>query len=313
MTVEKEIVSFILSGQNLSEASIISETIASLQRVSLDSDLDAEYIVVLAYPTEEVIDELRNSVSTNPVQVVVVGQSITWDQEVFAGLSRANGDYAFIVGEAIEPAVSIFPKMLKLARLSKNDVIGARKISSVVYRMKHIRETILFMIIGKNSDSTLTIHNCGEVLITRKALNWILRDISSARCMLEMFLIPGLTYEFVESGANSKQYRLKRSEYSRLLTRYTQIPMTLLKSCYLLTSFVMVFTSLNALSVRWRGVNLLNQIENQIPGWTTLVLLLSFGFTVMIYGLFLSLRTIIHFARESSSKPSHVVKSVYRL
>jgi hypothetical protein len=313
MPNEKDIVSFILSGRCFSEAGVIASAIESLREVSSQADLFAEYVIVLAYPTSGLIDGLRKYGNSNPIQVVVVGESVTWDQEVFAGLSRANGDYVFIVGEAIDSTLTIFPNMLELAKLSKNDVIGARKPHSFAYSSRNIRESILFKLIGNNTSKSLTVHNCREVLITRKALNWILRDLSSAQCMLEMFLIPGLTYDFVKSGANSKRYRLKRSEYSRLLTRYTQIPIILLKACYLLTSSVMVLTSLNALSVRWRGTNLLNQLENQIPGWTTLVLLLSFGFTVIIYGLFISLRTIIYLAREYSSKPNHVVKTVHRL
>jgi hypothetical protein len=313
MTVEKEIVSFILSSQQLSDARVISTTIASLQELTLASNLEAEYIVVMAFPTEDIIDELRHCARNNPVQVVVVGESVSWDLEMFAGLSRANGDYAFLVGEAIEPAVTNFPDMLKLAKLSKNDVVGSRKSSSFTYNVKHIRQLILYKIIGKNSSSPLSINNCGEVLITRKALNWIIRDLTSAQCMLEMFLIPGLTYDFVKAGAKSKRYHLKRNAYFNLLTRYTQTPIVLLKLCYLTTTTVMVLTLLNALSVRWRGVNLLNQIEVQIPGWTTLVFLLSFGFTVIIYGLFISLRTIIYLGREQSSKPSHIIKSVQRL
>jgi hypothetical protein len=313
MTTDKDIVSFILSGDRLSKTGGITSALKALSLMSQNANLQAEYIVVLSYPTSGLIDDLKKYAISNPLQVVVVGEGITWDQEIFSGLSRANGDYAFVVGETIEPLESIFPRMLNLAKLSKNDVIGTRKDSSLPYRVKNIREAILFKTIGKNSSEALTIHNCSEVLITRKALNWILRDLSSGQCMLEMFLIPGLTYDFVKADSNSKQYRLKRSEYSRLMTRYTQVPMNLLKACYLMTSFVMILTSLNALSVRWLGTNLLNQVETQIPGWTTIVILLSFGFTVTIYGLFISLRTIIYLAREQSSKPSHVVKSVHRL
>ena len=313
MSSEKDIVSFVLTSKQLKNAGVLSSVIKSLHEVAEKEGLLAEYVVVLPHPTSELVDKLKECASSNPVQVVVVGEGISWDQEIFAGLSRANGDYSFVFGEKIEPVLAIFPSMLKFARLDSNDVIGVRKNPSLEHQIRRIRESILFNMIRKNTNRPLTIDICCEVLISRKALNWILRDLSSAQCMLEMFLIPGLTYAFVNSQPNSQEYKLNRPEYLRLMTRYTQIPIFALKISFLSTASVMVLTSLNAISVKWRASNLLNQAENQVPGWTTLVLLLSFGFTAVIYGLYISLRTIIFLAREQSSKPSRVVKSVYRI
>jgi hypothetical protein len=313
MSSEKDIISFVLTAKQVRNAEVLGSTIESLRDVAEQEGLIAEYIVVLPHPTSELVDRLRDYVSLNSVQVVVVGEGITWDQEIFAGLSRANGDYSFVFGEKVEPVLKNFPNMLKFAKFDGSDVVGARKSSSFKHQFESVRESILFKIIRKNTNGPLTKDICSELLISRKALNWILRDLSSARCMLEMFLIPGLTYTFIKSGPESQEYKLSRPEYLGLMTRYTQIPIFGLKLSFLSTALVMVLTSLNALSVKLRSINLLNQVESQVPGWTTLVLLLSFGFTAVIYGLYISLRTIIYLAREQSSKPSRVVKSAFRL
>lgn len=312
MSIDKEIISFILSGSEMSKGEAIATYFETLGEATISANLDAEFIVVVAYSDTSFQEKLKVNSMNYPVQVVVVGERNTWDQEMFAGLSRANGDYALVVGDSLEGIDVVLPDMLRLARMNKNDVIGVRNNVSLPDKIKRLRIEILFRILRNRTEAPLSISNCNDLLITRKALNWILRDLSSAQCMIEMYLIPGLTFDFVKTETVRARYKLSRNMYSRLLTRYTLIPLAILKSCFSLTTLVMLATSLNALSVRWRGVNLFNHVEKQIPGWTTLVLLISFGFTVMIYALYILLRTILHLAEEYSSKPNHVVKSVQR-
>jgi len=266
----------------------------------------------MAYSDIDSQNELKVSSLDCPLQVVIVGERNSWDQEMFAGLSRANGDYTFVIGGTIEGVEDIISSMLQLAEDDRNDVIGVRSDVSFVERMKLLRTEVFFIILRRHTKAPLSINNCGDLLVTRKALNWILRDLSSAQCMLEMYLIPGLTFDFVNTKTIRNRYKLSRRMYSQLLTRYTLIPLVILKSCFSMTAMVMLVTTANAVSVRWRELNLLNQVEKQVPGWTTLVLLISFGFTVAIYSLYVLLRTILYLAEEYSSKPSHVIKSVQR-
>ena len=312
MSIDKEIISFILSGSEMSRGGTIATYFETLSEITINANLDAEFIIVVAYSDTSFQEKLKVNSLNHPVQVVVVGDRNTWDQEIFAGLSRANGDYAFVVSDSLEGVDVLLPNMLRLARLNRNDVIGISNRVLLLERIKFLRIEILFRILRHRTKAPLSVSNCNDLLITRKALNWILRDLSSAQCMLEMYLIPGLTFSFVKTEIVRTRYKLSRNMYSRLLTRYTLIPLTILKSCFSLTVLVMLITSLNALLVRWRGVNLFNHVEEQVPGWTTLVLLISFGFAVTIWALYISLRTILHLVDEYSSKPNQVIKSVQR-
>ena len=312
MSIDKEIISFILSGSEMSRGGTIATYFETLSEITINANVDAEFIIVVAYSDTSFQEKLKVNSLNHPVQVVVVGDRNTWDQEIFAGLSRANGDYAFVVGDSLEGVDVLLPNMLRLARLNRNDVIGISNRVLLLERIKFLRIEILFRILRHRTKAPLSVSNCNDLLITRKALNWILRDLSSAQCMLEMYLIPGLTFSFVKTEIVRTRYKLSRNMYSRLLTRYTLIPLTILKSCFSLTVLVMLITSLNALLVRWRGVNLFNHVEEQVPGWTTLVLLISFGFAVTIWALYISLRTILHLVDEYSSKPNQVIKSVQR-
>lgn len=312
MSTDKEIISFVLSGFEMSQTGEVATYFETLSELTLSANLDAEFIVVVAYSDTSFQEMLRTHSLNYPVQVVVVGERNTWDQEMFAGLSRANGDYTLVVGDSLEGMKDVFPEMLRLAKTNKSDVIGVRNRASIPEKIRHLRTEILFRILRNRTKTPLSISNCKDLLITRKALNWIVRDLSSAQCMIEMYLIPGLTFDFVNTEFVRSRYKLSHSMYSRLLTRYTLFPLTILRSCFSLTTLVILVTSLNALSVRWRGVNLVNHVEKQIPGWTTLVLLISFGFAVTIYALYVLLRTILHLAEEFSTKPNHIIKSVQR-
>lgn len=312
MSLEKEIVSFVLSWSEMKRSRTTVANLSILSGMTVNLNLDAEFIIVMAYSDIDFQSELRVSQLNSPLQVVVVGERNTWDQEMFAGLSRANGDYTFVVGGSLEMIEEIFPPMLQLAKISQNDVIGARGNVLFLEKIKYIKTAVFYRLLRRRTKAPLSISNCSDLLITRKALNWILRDLSSAQCMVEIYLIPGLTFDFVKTKADRTKYNLSRKMYLRMLTRYTLAPLAILKICFFLTGMVMLATTLNALSVRWRGVNLLNEVERQVPGWTTLVLLMSFGFTVAIYSLYILLRTILYFAEEHSSKPNHVIKYVQR-
>lgn len=312
MSADKELISFVLSWTEMKLGGAASAYFDILSAVASNENLLAEFIVVMAYSDIDSQNELKASSLDCPLQVVIVGERNSWDQEMFAGLSRANGDYTFVLGGTLEGVEDIISSMLKLAEDDRNDVIGVRSDVSFLDRMKLLRTEVFFTILRRRTKAPLSINNCGDLLVTRKALNWILRDLSSAQCMLEMYLIPGLTFDFVNTKTIRNKYKLSRRMYSRLLTRYTLIPLVILKSCFSMTAMVMLVTTANAVSVRWRELNLLNQVEKQVPGWTTLVLLISFGFTVAIYSLYILLRTILYLAEEYSSKPSHVIKSVQR-
>ena len=312
MSIEKEMISFILSWSKIRGYGGLAAHFKTLGEATANANLEAEFIFVMAYSDSEFQDELKVNPIKYPLQVVAVGERNTWDQEMFAGLSRANGDYVLVVGDSLVGIETLLPSMLNLARIEKNDVVGIRSNISYLDKIRYLRTEMFFRLLRRRTKAPLTIRNCSDLLITRKALNWILRDLSSALCMVEMYLIPGLTFDFIKTETIRTKYKLSHKMYLRLLTRYTLIPLTTLKSCFSLTALVMLVTAINALSVRWRELNLLNQIERQVPGWTTLVLLLSFGFTVTIYSLYVLLRTVLYLAEEYSSKPNHVIKSVQR-
>ena len=312
MTIDNEIISFVLSGAQMGGSKDVASYFKLLSEIADTSQLNAEFIVVVPYSNTDFQGLLKKHSMNNPIQIVVVGERNSWDQEMFAGLSRANGDYTLIIGDSLRGLEELFPKMLGRAKSNLNDVIGVRNSVSAMEHIKYLRTEILLRSLRKRTKAPLSISNSNDLLITRKALNWILRDLSTAQCMIEMYLIPGLSIDFVETDSIRSRYKLSRPMYSRLITRYTLVPQTILKACFFTTVLFMVFVSLNALSVRWRGVNLLNQVEAQIPGWTTLVLLVSFGFSVIIYALYIILKTILHLAEEYSTKPNHIIKSVQR-
>lgn len=312
MQSEREIISFILSGSSDNLRSELISRIKSLGNTAEKMDLDVEFIVVVAYSETKLQDELKAHAMNHPIQIVVVGERNSWDQEMFAGLSRANGDYSLVMGNSTTSMDATLPRMLELARSQNSDLVGLQEAISGLAKLKQIRTTFLYSVLRRRVKAPLSIGNFCDLLITRKALNWILRDLSSAQCIIEMYLVPGLNFGFIEAGSSGTRYKLSRNMFSRLITRYTQVPLTVLRSCFYLTTSVALAISANALSVRWRGVNLLNHVEQEVPGWTTLVLLMSFGFAVTIYALYILLRTILHLAQEYSTKPNYIIKSVQR-
>lgn len=312
MSSEREIISFIFSGSSDGSRGEILSRVRALGELAEGIDLDAEFVIVVAYSDTKLQDELKLQALNRPIQIVVVGEGNSWDQEIFAGLSRANGDFSLVVGEFTSDMSVSLPKMLEVARSQNSDIVGLREAASLSTKLRYLRTSYLYRLLRRRTRAPLSIGNHSDLLVTRKALNWILRDLSSAQCIIEMYLIPGLNFEFIEAGLSGTRYKLSGNMFSRLITRYTHVPLTILKSCFYLTAMVALAISANALSVRWRGLNLFNHVEQEVPGWTTLVLLISFGFAATIFALYILLRTILHLAQEYSTKPNYIIKSVQR-
>lgn len=311
MRIDRDLVSYIVSS-NIIQAGDSIDFLEELAVATKSAEVDAEFVIVISQPDVDIQEAIRRQNWILPIQFVVVGNGNTWDQEMFAGLSRANGDFAIVLGGSKEGLSTLIPQMITLARVNNNDIIGIKGNVSIIGRIKSIRAAFLFKTLRHYSITPYSVSNYNDFLITRRALNWVLRDLLLARSILEIYLMPGLKFDFIKTEFRRSHYRLVPDVYSRLATRYTKTPLLILRVCFLITSTLLVITSINAFMVHFYGFNLLNKPEVQIPGWTTLVVILSFGFTVTIYALYVLLRTILHLADEYSLKPKHIVKSVQR-
>jgi len=312
MATDNEIITFVISWTRFKNSESIGDIFGTLNKLAADCNLDSEFVIVNSNLDENFDAEFAAASSDHPVQFIVVGEKNTWDQEIFAGLSRANGDYIFTVGESVNGIKNVLLSMLTLAKRIENDIVGTRIKAPFPMKIRYFKTYILLGVLRRKSEAPINMGNCRELLLTRKALNWIIRDLSSAQSMLEMFLIPGLKFEFVESEFFGTKYRLTKSMYLRLLMRYTNFSLIILRSIFYLTATIMLATALNSALVTWYGSNLLGDPETRVPGWTTLVLLISFGFSVTVYSLFTILRAILYIGEEYSSKPRHIIKYVRR-
>ncbi len=312
MATEKEIISYVLSVCRLTPFEKLSEYMKTLSDVTESLNLDGEFILVIKELDDNLRKEIANHSANLPMQLVVVGGGNSWDQEIFAGLSRANGDYILILGNSAFGLASIIPNLLSVARREDCDVIGIKGKVKLHDKIRNLHVEILFRILRKRTKTPLFLGNYRDILITRKALNWILRDFSTALCILEIHLIPGIKFQVVPALESRERYKLSREMHSRLFMRYTKAPLLILKSCFYISLLLISFVAFNAILVRLRGFNILNQSETQVPGWTTLVLLVGFGFAIIIYALYVLIRIILHLAEEYSSKPDYIIKSVQR-
>ena len=112
MATEKEIISYVLSVCRLTPFEKLSEYMKTLSDVTESLNLDGEFILVIKELDDNLRKEIANHSANLPMQLVVVGGGNSWDQEIFAGLSRANGDYILILGNSAFGLASIIPNLL---------------------------------------------------------------------------------------------------------------------------------------------------------------------------------------------------------
>lgn len=247
--------------------------------------------------------------------IVRLAHTAYWDHAVLAGLERANGDYSACFEVGLADQLGIVRTMYCTA-LEGNDIVGLRD-----RRRSHVKKSIgralFFWTLRMSGTGRLDPKDRREILVSRRALNWIVRDRAVYWYLNDALISSGFKFRALEVDLPTLTSPRTGSAAS------DQAWSALLRSSHFLGLFgraiiggllsVLVLVTLNTLMVRFLGRDILWQTQAAVPGWTYTVLLLSAGFSALAMLLYVVLRVQLILLEEVRSRPRYVVENFGRI
>lgn len=234
---------------------------------------------------------------------------------IVAGLDRSNGDYTVI----LERDFWDQPEMIN--DLYQKSVEGY----DIVYLQASYREDrfyvkpfykIFYGILRKYSDLKIDDKAHDTRIISRRALNSLLRLRENLRYMKALYSIVGYrtSYIKVDKPLKHDETRFKDKFRTSLIaiTSFTSFLKSLFLWIFLVSIVFLVLVIINAVKVKLTNYDLLGGFHDTIPGWTFLVVLNSIFFALTCLMLYIMSIYLDNIYQEIKNRPMYIIESVQR-
>ena len=241
-----------------------------------DQYSDYEIVIIDQKSTDDIENNLKESLATHQsIRHIRLSQAVTSDIALAAGLENAIGD--FVVNINIQTDRHELVKLLVEKGLAGNDIVVgvSQKVNSFLYRHLRKLSTWLLMSIGYSLPSNST----GTFCFSRRAVNAI-TESGRFYCKLHLkianvgySLHPFVYDEFIHN-THKKSISSGLKETLHHMIFNSTMPLRWMSALGVFGSLMAMLFSLYSLLVHY--VN-----DEVAPGWTTIILFMSFLFTIL--------------------------------
>lgn len=246
--------------------------------------------------------------------VVKLTRSLPWDAAVVAGLQRSNGDYVIAFDARLADSSRLVTELYETAKAG-HDVTYLRHPSEAA--RGSISKRVFLRLMATMGETPLDPMATRYFMVSRRALNWVLRNHSRSKHLNETLMMSGYRTAAVRLAQEHAPRRRSRTTEHRLawgaLTRHTDLPLTIGKLAVTLMSAGAMAAIANALLVRFFQVNIFGMPEEVVPGWAFIVILLSIGLVVTNITIYAVLRVLYVVLDEIRHEPYYLIEWYGRL
>jgi hypothetical protein len=235
---------------------------------------------------------------------------------IIAGLDRANGDYTII----FELAFSEEPRrILELFEKTRDgyDIVYLRAQERKVRFSFRPFYALFYYILRHYSDLKIDEKAHGTRIISRRALNSLLRLRENLRYMKAIYAMVGYKTAFIEvdkplirDNTNTFGERFKTSLVA--ITSFTTFLRSLLLWIFIFSFVFLIGVIVNALKVKFSGVDLFGNVGQAISGWTFLVILIAVFFAITCLNLYIMSIYLSNIYAEIKQRPLYLIESIKR-
>ncbi|MCB0580844.1 MAG: glycosyltransferase [Phaeodactylibacter sp.] len=304
--------------QHPRELELLPAYLSNLFPVLTEHFSDFEVVLVnngLRLPVAPHIDPLPDALKHN-VYLLNLSRTTNKNNAVLAGLDRANGDYTLIFEFEFCQDPEILLKLFEKTREHYDIVYLRARRRRVGFRFQPLYK--LFYYILKHY-SSLQIdemaHNTR--IISRRALNSLLRLRENLRYMKAIYSIVGYRTAFLETDMplrpdvnESFSDRFRTSLVA--ITSFTTFLRSLLLWIFIFSVVFLLGVIVNALKVKFTGIDLFGNMGEPFSGWTFLVILIAVFFATTCLNLYIMSIYLSNIYNEIKQRPSYIVESIQR-
>lgn len=300
------------------ELELLPEYLSNLFPVLSEHFSDFEVVLVnnnLDIPVAPYVGPLPDALKHN-IYLLNLSRTTNRNHAVLAGLDRANGDYTVIFEFNFYRQPELILRLFDKA-MEHHDIVylraGRRRVG---FRFQPLYK--LFYYILKHY-STLQIdemaHNTR--IISRRALNSLLRLRENLRYMKAIYSIVGYKTAFLETemplqpdADESFAERFRTSLVA--ITSFTTFLRSLLLWIFIFSVIFLLGVIVNALKVKFTGIDLFGNTGEPFAGWTFLVVLIAVFFATTCLNLYIMSIYLSNIYNEIKQRPSYIIESIQR-
>lgn len=250
----------------------------------------------------------------NHTYLVSLAKRVTYDLATLAGLDRANGDYTVLFDANLSDHLDLIGDMFLVSQSGADIVLLS---DSRDLRSKSLLRRAFFRLMRKVVDPRLSSRHRKEALISRRALNWLLRYRNQTLFLGELLVSSGYPHKVVtvniETSSPARDSKDQKSLAWYIITQRTQLPFQFVGIAMMLLFGGILALLTNALMVRIFEIDLLGRTETAEPGWTYLVILLAIGFLFTNLSILIVMRMIYVMSANIRKEPNYIVERFDRI
>ncbi len=249
------------------------------------------------------------------VYMLNLSSPVVKNNAIVAGLDRSNGDYTVV----FESEFWNQPELINELYEKSNEGFD------IVYLQASRREDrfyvkpfykIFYGILRKYSDLKVDDKAHDTRIISRRALNSLLRLRENLRYMKAIYSIVGYRTSFIKVDTPLKHDETRFSDKFRTslvaITSFTTFLRTLFLWIFLVSIAFLVVVIVNAVKVKLTNYDLFGSYHDAIPGWTFLVVLSSVFFALTCLMLYIMSIYLDNIYQEIKHRPMYIIESVQR-
>ncbi|MBX2927235.1 MAG: glycosyltransferase [Saprospiraceae bacterium] len=300
------------------DARVLPEFLRAAWPVLQDNFSDFEIILVNNCPEMEpgpFIEPLDPALKQN-IYLLNLSSHVNRNHAVLAGLDRANGDYVVIFELGFYRHPDILTELFAKTR-EGFDIVYLRSANRPIQMKLRPFYKTFYYILRHYSDLKVDEKAHDTRIISRRALNSLLRLRENLRYMKAIYSIVGystaaldteLSPEWSDKDAFSERFRTSLVA----ITSYTTFLRTLLLWIFLFSLGFLILVIINALKVKFTGMDFFGKAAEPFPGWTFLVVLISIFFATTCLNLYIMSIYLSNIYNEIKQRPLYIIESIKR-
>lgn len=235
---------------------------------------------------------------------------------IVAGLDRANGDYTVIFELAFYQQPQLLIELYQQTQKDYDIVYLRAKTRQMSWRYRMFYE-VFYYILKRYSTLQVDYKAYDTRIISRRALNSLLRLRENLRYMKAIYSIVGYKtspIEVIEHPAHLIEAPFNERFRTSLvaITSYTTFLRTLLLWIFIFSFIFLIGVIINALKVKFTGIDLFGNQSEALSGWTFLVILISVFFAVTCLNLYIMSIYLSNIYSEIKQRPLYIIESIKR-
>jgi glycosyltransferase involved in cell wall biosynthesis len=293
--------------------------LSNLYEVLRTNFSDFEFILVNNLPGTSIDEEIKALPEglRHNLYLLNLSRNTNRNHAMLAGLDRSNGDYTLLFEFDFYDQPELALQLFERTRSESADIVYLRARQRKVSLLSRPFYSLFYAILRRYSSLQVDELAHDTRIISRRALNSLLRLRENLRYMKAIYSIVGYRTRYIETNAplrrQEEQGFSERFRTSLIaITSFTTFLRNLLMWIFLFSLVFLLGVIINALKVKFTGIDLFGNTGEPFSGWTFLVVLIAIFFATTCLNLYIMSIYLSNIYNEIKQRPLYIIESIKR-